>query len=118
TGPAGPNRLAIMGDVVSSSELRQTWTVGTNELGARQDDVARLTGVLGLRPAGPGRDAASATPLRAVAGGVNRLAGSGVVGSLADVDYFAFRVASTGTVTLRLNFGVGVDPTQAHPQDG
>jgi hypothetical protein len=122
--PPADLRLAILGNLSSTPEVRTTWHTGTNELGAVQDDVALLTRVLGLRADEPGRDAATATPLRQLDGVVppggsgQRLVGAGVIGGVQDADYFTFRAVAAGTVTVRLNFGQGVDPTQARPLDG
>ena len=93
TGP-GDGRAPLMGNSFAAS--RGVWWSGASASATTaQDDMGVLTRSLGLRPDDRGNDADHATPL-IVSG--NSIAGSGIIETIADVDYFSFDTGA-GTVT-------------------
>ena len=71
---------------------------------AGQDDLARITNVLGVdyRNDDHGGDTASATPITFSAGSF-QLAAEGFIGHPTDVDYFSFTTAVAGNVKFSIN---------------
>jgi hypothetical protein len=103
TGP-GDGTAPLMGN--SYSAARSLWWYGTSTLSSTtyqndMDVIAGNTGV-GYRPDGLNNTLATASPLT-VSG--SQLSASGIIGQMADVDYFAFQ-ATPGVMTFTVN-----DPT-------